>query len=240
MAWIYLAALEDSASHSMNGLDQLPIAKSTPIVKESCSVVYPTDHPLMRQYGMISNRCRMMGEIGPRSTSFMEVSHARTLALLELKKAYLLSEVDCFSFSRDWLTKLNPSSYSLKMFPMSSKSVEVKSLKNLTRWGWTAVGVAFLPQVVEPRIKEIDGSCWPTITASQAGKPIRKPSLTRRLGLHGYDLQDKIGEKCPEFIGQKINVLFLEWLMGMNLNWTELEPWAMPWFLSKRKKRSKS
>src|ERR1700722_15681298 len=182
MAWIYLAALEDCPLRLMNGYDQLPIAKSIHIVKQSCSVVYPTDYSLMLQYGMISKRCRMMGEIGQESTSFMEVSHAKTLALQELKKAWILTEVDCFSISRDWLTKLNLNSCFLKTFPMSSKSVEIKSLKNLSRWGWPAVGRAFLPKIVVHCINEIVGSFWPTPTASQAGKPIRKPSLTRRLG----------------------------------------------------------
>lgn len=40
--------------------------------------------------------------------------------------------------------------------------------------------------------------------------------------------------------GKILNPPFVEWLMGYPTGWTELEPWAMLWFLAKRKKRSKS
>ncbi len=194
---------------------------------------------LMRQFGMISKRCRMMGEIGPESTSFMEDFHARTLVLQELKKAYLESEVPSSSICSEWLVRLNLSFYSLKTFPKLSKSVELKSLKKLTRWGWTAVGRAFLPQVVEHHIGEIGGFFWPTLTASQAGKPIRKPSLSRILKIHGYDIQDRLGQIYPQTIGKKINPHFLEWMMGFPMNWTELGPWVMQWYQNKRNKPSK-
>ena len=217
--WIYLTCSTDSRSSPelealMSpceiGLDQSPIANSTPIVKQSSCLVWRTEALTMLRSGTMLLRSGVLGY--RRLTSFTAASldHARISVLQELKKTWILSEVDCFSISRDWLTKLNHSLFSSKTFPMSSKSVEIQSLKNLSRWGWTAVGRAFLPQVVEHRIKEIDGFYWPTPTASQAGKP------------NGYDLQDKLGKHMPHLIGMKVNVLFLEWIMGFPLNWTEL------------------
>jgi site-specific DNA-cytosine methylase len=39
--------------------------------------------------------------------------------------------------------------------------------------------------------------------------------------------------------GGQLNPTWVEWLMGYPLGWTELEDWAMQWFRSKRKSRSK-
>src|SRR5690606_10272421 len=115
MGWIYLAALEDFQSPCQNGLNQSPIVKSTHIVRESCSAVYPTEHSLMRQSGMISKRCRMMGEIGPESISSMEGSPARTSALQAVEQAWKEREVDLFTKYTDSPDSTAPPSYSRKM-----------------------------------------------------------------------------------------------------------------------------
>jgi DNA (cytosine-5)-methyltransferase 1 len=78
-----------------------------------------------------------------------------------------------------------------------------------------------------------------TITASQANKPIRAPSPSRMKGVHGEDIQDSIGRLNPELIGKKLCPEFVECLMGYPTGWTELNALVMPWFLSKRKRRSK-
>jgi len=38
----------------------------------------------------------------------------------------------------------------------------------------------------------------------------------------------------------EVEPMWVEWLMGYPTGWINLEPWAIAWFLSKRKKRSKS
>ena len=50
---------------------------------------------------------------------------------------------------------------------------------------------------------------------------------------HTINLQDAVGSG-------KLNPTWVEWLMGYNSGWINLEPWAIAWYLSKRKKRSKS
>src|SRR3990167_6884847 len=78
-----------------------------------------------------------------------------------------------------------------------------------------------------------------TPTASQASKPIRAPSPSRMNGTHGEDIQDSVGRISPPLIGKKLNVLFLEWMMGLPFNHTELKPSVMVWFQIKSKKRLK-
>ncbi len=168
MAWIYLAALEVFPTPYENGLSQSHIAKSTHIVKESCLVVYPTDHSIMCQFGMISRRYRMMGEIGPPSTSFMEDFPARILALLDMEKAWKESEADCFSRSCAWPKKSSPHSYSLKMCQQSQQEEEFKSLMKLPRWGMIVDGVLYPLHPWGRCIDAKDGSYWPTPTSRDA------------------------------------------------------------------------
>jgi hypothetical protein len=69
---------------------------------------------------------------------------------------------------------------------------------------------------------------WPTPRASEAG---REPSKVVNRG-NKTTLCEKIG-------GQ-LNPMWVEWLMGLPLGWTELKPWAMESFLSKSKRRLKN
>lgn len=47
-------------------------------------------------------------------------------------------------------------------------------------------------------------------------------------------------DKMPNLIGKYLHAGFYETLMGFPEGWTLLEPWVMPWYQSKRGKRSKS
>ena len=67
---------------------------------------------------------------------------------------------------------------------------------------------------------------FPTPDASPRGARINQNG-------HTVNLQDVIGSG-------KLNPQWVEWLMGYRTGYTDLEPWATDWFLSKRAKRSKS
>lgn len=71
---------------------------------------------------------------------------------------------------------------------------------------------------------EIMRRFYPTPTASQDYKPIRKLAPSEKNGDHGTMLVGAIGEKHPELIGKSLNPQFSEWLMGFPITWTELEP----------------
>lgn len=84
---------------------------------------------------------------------------------------------------------------------------------------------------------------WPTplatVCVSQANKPIRSPSPSRRNGTHGEDIQDSVGRLNPETIGKKLCPKWVSVLMGYPSTWTDCEPWAIQYVHSKLKKRSK-
>src|SRR5579863_4914901 len=114
MAWTYLAASGGSQSPSTNGLDQSHIAKSTPIVREYCSLKWLTNHYIRRPYAPILNPSEDLILMDLTSISSSEDFHARTLALQDLEKAWKESEADYFSRSCVWPKKSSPSSYFLK------------------------------------------------------------------------------------------------------------------------------
>lgn len=56
----------------------------------------------------------------------------------------------------------------------------------------------------------------------------------------GAGLKGTGGPNLQTAIGGKLNPVWVEWLMNYPPGWTGLEDWAMQWFRSKRKRRSKS
>ena len=59
--------------------------------------------------------------------------------------------------------------------------------------------------------------------ASQDFKPIRKQTPQEQQGKHGLALCASLGIIFPERIGQYINPLFAEWMMGFPLGWGAIE-----------------
>jgi len=86
-------------------------------------------------------------------------------------------------------------------------------------------------------ITEVAKAMWPTPRASDASKGIRTPSGAAaeiaRKRLNGVDLPAAIG-------GGALSPMFVEWLMGYRIGWTELSALGTAWFRSKRARRSKS
>lgn len=58
--------------------------------------------------------------------------------------------------------------------------------------------------------------------ASQDFKPIRKQTPQEHNGKHGQALCSSLGIIFPEHIGQYINPLYAEWLMGFPLGWGDI------------------
>lgn len=270
MGWIYLAESEGSVLPSENGLDPSPTAKSTHIVKESCCPECKLMISRLPPYGTILKHSESptLKHYGDMSISYMEASHAKILALRDMEKVWQESEADFFSKSCAWPKKSSPNSYSLKTFQLLQPEGDFRSLEKLPKWGMIVDGVLYPLHPLERYTVENDGSYWPTPqaraqqdtpserkrhspclhsailmatpTASQANKPIRMPSPSRASGEHGEDLQDSIGRLNPESIGKRLCPKWVSVLMGYPTTWTDLEASVMPWYLNKRKKRSKS
>ncbi len=240
MVYLCFQESEESTSHSMNGCEQSVIAKSIPIANVSCFQEFQMDISKMHRYGMIYEPSLSHPLSGNISTSSTGDSLVRTLALEAMERAWRENEVDCFSRSCAWPKKSSPNSYSLKMFRQLPHEAESQFVNKLPKWGMIADGVLYPLKALEPLIKENDGSFLPTPTSSQAGKPIRKPSDTTCLGMRQWDLQDRLGQLYPQYIGKSICPQYLAWMMGYPQDFMNLKPWAMQLFQVKQSKRSKS
>ncbi len=234
MAWIYLVELEESALHLENGLDQLPIVKSIHTVKECCYLEYPMEALNKPPYGMILEHLKQDAFLD-LSISFQEAFHARISVLQDMDRAWQESEADYFSRSLDSVAQLVPSGSFWRMSRQSQVAEVQRWLGNLPRWGMTVDGALYPLKKLERSIKERDGFFWPTVKASDH-KRKDSPSDRRR---NSPDITSTVNMSLG-VKNQKVNLNWLEWLMGYETGHTELKPWAMQWFQSKQKKRSKS
>lgn len=167
MAWIYLAELEESATHSKNGLNPSLTVKSIPTVKGSCFLEWETFQSRMPPSGMILLR------LDPNTSTTTLISStedflARISVLQEMEKAWRESEADYFLRSYAWPKKSSPNSYSLKTCQRLQHEADFKLLERLPRWGMIVDGVLYPLQALEHYTNVKDGFYWPTPTARDA------------------------------------------------------------------------
>ena len=241
--WLYLT-----------GCDQLPTAKSTPIVKECFCPEFPKDFSSMRRFGMISELSTE--EFSQNLSTYCTGDFLAKIYLLQvLGLVWQENEADFSSRSCAWPKKSSPLGYSLKMCQQSHTGADFESLEKLPKWGMTVDGVLYPLRPLERYTNGKDGSYWPTPQtrdhkdgSSQGNR--KSPNLGTAVKMyptpdasprgarknqngHTINLQDVVGSG-------KLNPEWVEWLMGYPKGWTELSAWATRWLVSKRKKRSKS
>lgn len=267
MAWTYLAATEDSATPSETTLDRSPTAKSTPIVEECFYPDKPMDLWDKLQYGMIYGLSQVVFG-PTLSTSFTVAFLARGSALRVMEKAWQTSEAAFIGKSIAWPKKSSPRLYSLKTFPRLDPEEDLKSLEVLPKSGMTLGFACYPLSDAERLTEEIDGSCLPTPCSQEGGRTYdQHMEMKRKMGqntcsslsafvegllptpkaseYHRAGIQAESKRNSPSLwyvvikaTGKKLNPPFVEWMMGLPIGWTELEPWAMESFRKQRKKRS--
>lgn len=261
MAWIYLAESEDSVRHWNLGSNQWRTVKSTDTAKLSSLAVKHQVicmlHPSGTTFSLSYEKAMAAGQL---LTLSMEASRARTSAVQELEKAWMESEV---GFSGN-LSDSSKKQTRLGCFSKTSQPLELADLrqssKRLPIWGMTVGGLAYLPLRLEPAILEKGGSCLPTPTAQTYGS-----NQGGAMGRHGQKKRESLAAKArkgllptpmardwkgtsgknrdspslADTVNNYLNPAYVEELMGYEIGWTELKDWAMQWYQSKPKRRSK-
>lgn len=217
MVWIYLLESEDLPLRSQNGLNPLPIAKSIPTVKASFCRECKKGICPVHQFGTTSEHYPL--HASPRSTLSTEDSHVRTSALQEIKKAWMESEALFFSRYYDSSTRSKLPSYSLKTCQILGRREQSEFVKNWPKEGMIVDGVVFPLVIWEHPIKGKGGFCWPTPQASDAKRGDCPATRRRNSPCLSTRLNMIAGTK-----GGKTNPLWLDWLMGYPIGWTELKP----------------
>lgn len=82
----------------------------------------------------------------------------------------------------------------------------------------------------EPSAQARKSPCLPAFVKMYPTPDASNRGARKNQNGHHYTLQDAVGSG-------KLNPRFVEWLMEYSIGHTELEPWAIAWFLGKRKKR---
>lgn len=275
MAWIYLAVTEDFHLPWHHGCDLSPTVKQTDTVNPNFFLAWSIGFCPMPPSGTTCELCKD-GNFQERLKLSMAGFPVRISVLLEMEKAWQASEAAFLAKSSDWPKKQNPNSYSLKTSLQSEHADFRRLSENWPASGMTLDGVLYpLLKLVLP-IGENDGSYWPTPTvhgnhqnkivggthlkglATVVAERQKWPTPTVR------DSADKPlpdrkktpkgagkitgGQKPPllSVIGGKLNPTWVEWLMGVPLGWTSLNPLMAYWLIKmkaenlRNKKQKKS
>jgi hypothetical protein len=216
MAWIFFQASAVCPWAYKDMSEQSHIVKVIPIAKLFSYQECEKEYWHVRPYGMISATSQFMKS--HQLTLFSGDFLAKTSALREMVKAWMESEADYFSRSSGLQTHLNQNSSFWKMYLPLYPEEEQKWLGQLPPWGMTAGGALYQLAALEQYTKGSDGSCLPTPTASDWKRSSDSPADRKRNNPH---LQTKLNMLAGTK-SLKINLSWLEWMMGFPIGWTEL------------------
>lgn len=174
-------------------------------------------------------------------TASMQAFHARTLALLVSKQVLAKGQDRVFiEKSCELLAQLDPATSSWKMSPQLSQKALTKLSKTWPAWGMTQGGCAYGHPMSGHLIKETDGLHWltPTVCGNYNRKGAsatsgdglatavnRWPTPTAHNAKEGaYPAEYTLNTPTlASRVGGQLNPLWVEWLMGWPIGWTDLK-----------------
>ena len=179
---------------------------------------------------------------------------ARTSQLQGRETAWTESEAECGNTWRGWLAKYDPDSSLWRTAQCSLLEEEPESLQTLPRSGMTRAGLLWELPMLGRHTNATGSGLWPTPTASSngPGKDLNNPrgvqqgnalatavvwaangkfaTPTARDWKSGKAIQatmERNSRPLSEQIGGSLNPMWVEWLMGFPLGWTDLKPLEM-------------
>ena len=178
-------------------------------------------------------------------TLWLAASRARTLALPEKAQALTEPSQECGGTWRGSLARFDPDTSLWRTAQPSLLEDLGESSVTWPRSGMTAGGRCWALPMLGRRIKGTDSGLWPTpttqglnggsnsrkaaITRSMWPTPIRRDSRTVRGGarmknsIGSEPLITQVAESERRTDG-RLNPMWVEWLMGWPLGWTDLKP----------------
>lgn len=225
MSWLISKALmnslcsqeqveESSVESSLDGKQSVPL-NGNPILLAYCVQDKMMDFSRLSRYGMTfkpltENRGKEL------LTLYLEGFHARTSHQQEKVQELTENDQECGNTWRGWLAKYDPDTSSWRTAQCSLLEDFNESLETLPRSGMTRSGLLWELPMLEQITKETEfGSLLPTPTAhnsKEGAYPSEYDRKTPTLATHA---------------GGKLNPMWIEWLMGWPINWTDLNPLVM-------------
>jgi len=267
MSWLYSRALVEAflGENCLDGEQSAPLS-GNPIQQAYCAPDKMKAFSRLSQFGMTYKP--LTADRGQELLmSYLAGFRAKTSQPQEKVMDLTENEAECGSTWRAWLAKYDHDSCSWKTPQCSLLEEEQESLEILPRWGMTVNGLLWELPTLEPITNGTGcGSLenWPTprscsamaatITPESAWNEKRNPNLETIVGKRMFPTptchDSKEGAYPAEYTqntptlathaGGKLNPMWVEWLMGWPLGWTDLKPLEMVKYHSVPQPPSKS
>ncbi len=240
MAWIYLAELGESQSQSTNTSEQSLTVKTIDTLNLSYFQECLKEKFTGDQSGITSKPLQQNNY--HQLTLSSADSPAKISVQQELELAWKESEAVFSSKLSDLQKKFDQLLSSLKMSPRLELEDWIRLSKHLPKSGMIVDGRVYLPAALEHHTGVNDGFSWPTPQARDfrsGDNPNSIRAIRKKKQGWSRNLNDAVKMDQPETIGQ-LNPVWVEWLMGYETAWTELNVLGIQWFRVKSKKHLKS
>ena len=254
MSWLYSQALVEEYLEvsCLDGEQSVPLSGSN-TQQAYCAPDKMTGFSRLSRFGMTYKPLtENLGK--ELLTLYLEGFHAKTSVQQEKEQGLMAEEVECGDIWQESSEKSSQLSLSLKTPLCSALEDSVLSSKTLPRWGIMLDGECYQRQALELTTKETGcgllQETWPTPDAN-CGKRGTQPEWTpKRKSGHTaqYTINQAVRDKFPTptshnskegaypaeytrktptlatHAGGKLNPMWVEWLMGWPLGWTDLKP----------------
>jgi hypothetical protein len=160
-------------------------------------------------------------------TLYLADFHAKTLAQPDRGQEYQGNVAECGEKWQGSLTKYDPSTHLWKTHQcLLLGGLELFS-ETWPKWGLMQDGECWEQQMSALPTREIESGFWPTPDANCGQRGTQPNWIPKRKSGHPaqYTINQAVRDK--ERVGGKLNPMWVEWLMGWPLGWTDLKPLEM-------------
>ena len=254
MSWLYSRVLvaEYLGENFSDGEQSAPL-NGNPIQQAYCSPDKMMDFSRLSRFGMTYKP--LMADRGEELLMlYREAFHVPTSVQLEKERESMESIAECGEKWRGSFVKYDPDSSLWRTHQCSLLGDLDEFLETWPQWGLMRDGECWEQQMLERRIRgtgfglspnNIDSFHTPNTTGLDGGSNSRR-ALKKRIqmwrtpdtgagGTSGLLKEGKthrengqlIQIRLADQVGGKLNPMWVEWLMGWPLGWTDLKPLAM-------------
>ena len=216
MSWLYSRVLVEEylVDNCLDGEPSVPLnGSSTP--QAYCAPDKMKDFSRISRFGMtFKPLTESRGE--ELLTLYLEDFRAKTSVVPERELESKDKKVECGRNSQELLARYDPSTSLWRTAQCSLLEDLEQCLETWPRWGSMRNGECYPQPMLAQITSEIESGWWPTPTAHDAKDSGTAPSEGLRKS------------PCLAFkAGGKLNPMWVEWLIGWPLGWTDLKPLEM-------------
>jgi len=232
MSWLYSQALvaEYLGENCLDG-EQSVQSNGNHTQLAYCAPDKMTEFSRLSRFGMMFKPLKeSLGE--ELLMSYLADFHAKTSVPQEKAQELMESDQECGEKWRASFVKYNPDSCSWKTHQCSLLGDLDEFSETWPQWGLMRDGECWEQRMLEQTIKGTESGLleqtWPTPDAN-CGMRGTQPNWTPKRK-SGHQAQYSINQAVRDSeqnIGGKLNPMWVEWLMGWPLGWTDLKPLEM-------------